>query len=459
MQLPSEFINKYQNLLGTAEAEEFLASFTGKVQKGFRLNPLKEDFTNVRYSLKEPVEYVKTGYYGEVSGRSLEHQAGYVYSQDLSAMYVAEITDALPGQTVLDLCAAPGGKSTHLAGMMANQGLLVSNEINRKRAAILAENIERTGAWNTIVLNEDPASLAKQFIEFFDKIVVDAPCSGEGMFRKDPDAIGYWTPDYPAKCAKRQREILSEAMKMLKPGGQLVYSTCTFAPEEDEQIVSWLIATYPYLKIVELPRYQGMDAGRPEFSDGNPNLAGTIRLMPHHFRGEGHFIAKLQDTRVLDLAPVKKKKRNKKGTNNNQLNAEQFKLWQDFAQANLLNCNFVKKDLKCYGDYLYLYPDNLPDLSSLKFMRPGLLLGVFKKKRFEPSYTFALALSTKHAKNVLEVSLEQWQSYVEGNPLILNESLKNGWYLLICEHKPFSFGKVVGNNVKNFFPKALRFKQ
>ena len=454
MQLPEEFINKYQ-ILFKNQANDFFESLSGEVQKGFRINPLKENYQNVSYALNQKVPYVKTGYYGEINGRSLEHQAGYVYSQDLSAMYVAEVVATKPGDIVLDLCAAPGGKSTHLAGMLANQGLLISNEINHKRAKILAENLERTGALNTVVLNEEPAFLAKQLGETFDKIVVDAPCSGEGMFRKDPDAIKYWSYDYPAKCAKRQKEILTEAMKMLKPGGQLVYSTCTFAPEEDEQIVTWLLENYPYLEVLEIPRFEGMDQGVPEFSDNNQQLTQTIRLMPHHFRGGGHFIAKLKDTRPTKKGSKKQKKAKK--TKVNQVNVEQYKLWQEFESKNLVNVSFNKDDLRCYGDHLYFYRSEWPDISKLKFMRPGLLLGVFKKKRFEPSYTLALALHSKQVKNVLTVDLKQWNEYVLGNPLSLNENLPNGWYLLMCQEKPFSFGKVVGKTVKNFFPKALRF--
>lgn len=454
VKLPEDFKKKYQALLGD-QAPAFFESLSGEVQKGFRLNPLKDNYKNVADSLAEPVEYVATGYVGEVSGKTLEHQAGYVYSQDLSAMYVGEVVEAKPGEKILDLCAAPGGKSTQIIEKMANQGLLVSNEINKKRALILAENMERTGARNSIVLNEDPATLAQNFKAYFDKIVVDAPCSGEGMFRKDPHAITYWHADYPAQCAKRQREILAEAVKMLAVGGELIYSTCTFAPEEDEQIISWLLQEYPYFEIVPLQKYTGMDSGNPAWGNDDPALTGTVRLMPHHFKGEGHFIAKLRDTRPAQVVKTKKNKRKKQ--NKAGLTQEQVALWKEFSTNFLKQDLFKVTELQCYGDHLYYYNKDWPDISRLKFMRPGLLLGVFKKKRFEPSYTLALALSATETEQKLVLTHEQWQQYVAGNTVTVATPQKNGWYLLICDDKPFAFGKVVNGTVKNFFPKGLRF--
>ena len=293
MILPDAFINKYQRLLGD-EAPAFLASFDQPSTGGFRVNPAKAAPTATLERAVGKVEYVPTGYRGPVDGKSLDHVAGAIYSQEPSAMYVGEVVAPQPGERVLDLCAAPGGKTTHLVAKMKDQGLLVANEIFRKRALVLAENLERWGTAQTVVTNESPADLEKHFPQFFDRILVDAPCSGEGMFRKEPAGIEYWTPDYPAECANRQRKILASALRMLKPGGTLVYSTCTFAPEEDEQNAAWLLATYPGLTMVPIKKYPGMDDGRPEWADGNPDLAKAVRLFPHHIAGEGHFIAKFQ---------------------------------------------------------------------------------------------------------------------------------------------------------------------
>lgn len=458
MNLPADFIEKYTNLFG-AEAGPFFASFDTEPQKGFRLNPLKHDFRNVDLDLSRPVEYSSVGYVGAVSGNSLEHQTGYVYSQDLSAMYVGEVCGPRPGEMILDLCAAPGGKSSHLASLMNNEGLLVSNEINRKRALILAENMERIGAENVIVTNEDPAGLTRAFDHCFDRIVVDAPCSGEGMFRKDHAAVRYWHGDYPAECAARQKLILADAMKMLKQGGTLVYSTCTFAPEEDEQVVSWLMQEYPYMELVPIRKYAGMDEGRPEFSDGNAELRGCVRLMMHHFQGEGHFIARIRDTREPVEAPSERKKDRKKRAGKSGLTSEQAELWHGFAAD--FGLDVRDENLKVLGDHLYFYRKSWPDISRLKFIRPGLQLGTFKKKRFEPSYSLALALDPAECPRVIETGRSDWQKYVAGNVITLTERPEqgNGWYLLVCEGKAYAFGKAVDLTVKNFFPKGLRIYQ
>ncbi|MFK5675535.1 RsmB/NOP family class I SAM-dependent RNA methyltransferase [Ligilactobacillus sp. LYQ60] len=458
MDLPVAFKEKYRQLLGEDEAEALFASFDTPPVKGFRLNPLKPHYQDVAVALTHPLSHVVDGYEGRVHGHTLMHQAGYVYSQDPSAMYVAAVTNPQPGERVLDLCAAPGGKTTQLAGMMANQGVLVSNEINTKRARVLAENVERTGARNVLVLNERPDHLATELAGYFDKVVVDAPCSGEGMFRKDPTAVKYWHTGYPAECARRQHEILRSAMALLRPGGQLVYSTCTYAPEEDEQVVAWLLREYG-LMVMPLKRYPGMDAGRPDFADEEAALAGTVRMMTHHFAGEGQFVAKLQDPRPAvsvggrSWHPRKKKSLKVSG----RLNKEQLQLWTAFQQETLPGFIVAPADLYVSGTYLYLYRHEWPALNGLTYQRPGLLLGTFKKKRFEPSYALALALRPEEVAHVLAVSEAQWAAYVSGQVLSLDEEHPTGWTLLTCAGKPFAFGKVVGRTVKNFFPKALRF--
>lgn len=458
MNLPVKFIEKYQQLLGE-EATAFLTSLqSGKVQKGFRLNPLKPNFKQVRTDLSRPLNYVATGYLGAITGRSLEHQTGYLYSQEPSAMYVAEAAAVQPGEYILDLCAAPGGKSTQLAGKLQGQGLLVANEIDAKRARVLAENLERTGATNVQILNEKPAKLIKKFKGFFDKVLVDAPCSGEGMFRKDPAAITYWSVDYPRECANRQREILKSAWQLLKPGGQLIYSTCTFAPEEDEQIAAWLLAEYPTLKLLPLKKYSGMDNGRPEFADDRAELTRAVRLFPHHFQGEGHFIAKFQDTQPQ---PGRRLKRAKKRSNQifRALSPNEQGYWREFCQLQFGRQLFKSVDLRVLNDKLYYVNHNWPELTGLRVVRPGLELGVFKKKRFEPAYGFALSLNPAFCQRVIELSLDQWNQYVQGQPLQLSSNKQpNGWYLLTCQQKAFSFGKVANQVLKNYFPKGLRLR-
>lgn len=273
MNLPQDFIEKYSELLGP-EAQAFFESFDQPAVSGFRTNPLKE--TQMEFA--DAIPDMPWSYYGKVSGKSPEHVTGLVYSQEPAAQIVGQVAAPAKGMKVLDLAAAPGGKSTHLLSYLDDAGLLVSNEISTKRSKILAENIERFGARNVIVTNESADRLAKIFPSYFDMIVLDAPCSGEGMFRKDPDAIQYWSADYPAQCAALQREILESAIEMLAPQGQLIYSTCTWSPEENEEIIAWLVEEF-HLELVDIPKINGMVEGI-----GYPE---TARMYPHHFKGEG----------------------------------------------------------------------------------------------------------------------------------------------------------------------------
>lgn len=448
MKLPEAFITKYTRLLGDS-APAFFASFDEPVYSGFRLNPLREQPTDL--PLTDPVPYTHWGYYGKVSGRSLPHQSGAVYSQEPSAMFVGEVAQPQPGERVLDLCASPGGKSTHLSSFLQNQGLLVSNEIMPKRAKVLAENLERFGVANALILNETPEKIAKTFPVFFDKVLVDAPCSGEGMFRKDPEAMSYWTPEYPQACADRQYDILREAVKVLKPGGELIYSTCTFAPEEDEQMIAWLLATYPELEVVPITKTAGIVDGKPEWADGNPALAGTARLFPHLMKGEGHFVAKLRCREAIGTAKKFKGQRP-------NLSIEQRALLAKFAKTTLTQ-TFDHKQLLTFGDQLYLMPIDTPDLGKLKVVRPGLHLGTFKKNRFEPSYALALALPANAVQTEIPITMADWRQVVHGDTItVTGLPINKGWARLTCEHQPVAFGKVVGQTIKNFFPKGLRFK-
>lgn len=447
MELPAEFISKYKKLLGD-EASAFLAAFDGTVQKGFRVNPNKAVTPAMTAKMTERIPYSPIGYYGRVNGNAMEHLAGAVYSQEPSAMTVGEFARPELNERVLDLCAAPGGKTTHLLSYLKQTGLLVTNEINPKRVTALGDNVERYGALNTVITNAAPDALAKEFSGFFDRILVDAPCSGEGMFRKDPDAVQYWTPDYPAECATRQREILTEAVKMLKPGGHLIYSTCTFAPEEDEQMMAWLLKTYPEFELEPLTKTAGMVDAKPEWADGNPELAKAVRLFPHRMRGEGHFIAKL----IYHGETAAKQKR----TVRDELTPANRQLWQDFLDKAGVK-HFPPLVLQAHGDQLYGIPAAMPLTRKAKVFRSGILLGSFKKKRFEPSYALALASDAIDLPKIA-IDHDQWQKYVHGETFQLATAVKkNGFRVLTCDDLPVGFGKVVGSTVKNFFPKGLRF--
>ena len=434
MQFPSDFIEKYNNLLGD-EAKDFFVSFDQEAVSAYRTNPLKKQ----QKDFPDAIPETPWGHYGKISGKSADHATGLDYSQEPAAQMVAQVAAPAKGSRVLDLAAAPGGKSTHLLSYLDNTGLLVSNEINPKRSKILVENIERFGARNVVVTNTSADKLAKVFKNYFDTIVFDGPCSGEGMFRKDPDAIQYWHKDYPSELAQLQKDILSDGLKMLAPGGQLIYSTCTWSPEENEGVVAWILENYPDLELVEIPKWNGMRGGI--------DFPETARMYPHHFKGEGQFVAKFQDKRVAEQARIKEGKSN--------LNKEQKQLWEDFAKKHL------KTDLdgllQVFGDNLYLLPKGLPDLSKVKIARNGLHLGVFKKKRFEPSFALGIALTSDEAVSSIELTQDQFAQYVSGNVVTLDQAQPNGWYQLLVDGNGFGFAKIVGNTVKNYYPKGLRF--
>lgn len=434
MKFPIGFEEKYQRLL-QEEAASFFSTFDEKPVSAFRINPLKEG----QLVFENPISNTDWGHYGKVSGKSPEHVSGLVYSQEPAAQMVGQIARPQKGMKVLDLAAAPGGKSTHLLSYLDNTGLLISNEINSKRAKVLVENIERFGAQNVVVTNESADCLAKVFSGYFDLIVLDSPCSGEGMFRKQPDAMDYWSPDYPAQCASLQREILEDAVKMLGHGGELVYSTCTWAPEENEEIVAWLLDTFP-LELVDIPKINGMVAGI--------DFPETARMYPHHFKGEGQFVAKFRFTGENKPAKVKSGRSN--------LTSEQKALWQAFQKEHLKV--ELEGTLQTFGDQLYLLPAGLPDLSKLKIARNGLHLGIFKKKRFEPSFALGLALQPSQVKNKLELNQQDFEVYVAGETLQIKEILPNGWYQLVIQGNGLGFAKLANQTLKNYFPKGLRFR-
>ena len=301
-ELPEAFKEKMKNLLGT-EYEAFLESYEKERVQGLRLNPGKTDekefLAKVPFHLTK-IPWAREVYYYDSSdrpGKHPYHEAGLYYIQEPSAMAVVELLDPKPGDCVLDLCAAPGGKTTQIAGRLMGEGFLLSNEIHPARAKILSQNVERMGIRNAVVANETPERLAERFPEFFDGMVVDAPCSGEGMFRKDEEACRQWSPDHVVMCAARQRQILDSAARMLKAGGRMVYSTCTFSPEEDEQTIEMFLSEHPEFEIEDMGVREGLSPGKPEWGiSAAETLRGTYRIWPHLSEGEGHYLAVLRKT-------------------------------------------------------------------------------------------------------------------------------------------------------------------
>ncbi|WP_438832704.1 RsmF rRNA methyltransferase first C-terminal domain-containing protein [Streptococcus pluranimalium] len=440
MTLPQDFINKYIELL-QEEAPSFLDSFSEAPVSGFRSNPLKEN----QIAFDNPIPKTEWGYYGKISGKSVEHVTGLVYSQEPAAQMVGQVAKPKPGMKVLDLAAAPGGKTTHLLSYLNNTGLLISNEINTKRSKILVENVERFGARNVLVTNESAERLAKIFPSYFDLIVFDGPCSGEGMFRKDPEAVKYWHKDYPKELSNLQKSILSDALAMLAPGGELVYSTCTWSPEENEEVVEWLLEEFSQLELIPIRAINGM-------SDSDL-IPGTVRMYPRSFKGEGQFIAKFKDVRPREEETKHKQKRKARQVS---LTKEQMNLWESFSQEHLKIT--LEGQYQVFGEQLYIIPAHLPDLSQLKIARNGLHLGTFKKKRFEPSFALGIALKPSEVVQKIEIDIEQFKEYVAGSQVNLHETYSNGWYQVVINGNGLGFAKIVGNQLKNFYPKGLRFK-
>ena len=389
--LPQEFEKRMQDMLGT-EYGEFLASYDRERYQALRINPLKVDrdrfLKQVPFSLRQ-IPWSEYGYYYEKDdqpGKHPYHEAGVYYIQEPSAMAPAEYIEAVPGEKILDLCAAPGGKSTQIAAKMQGQGIFVCNEIHPARAKILSENIERMGIINAIVTNETPQRLAEHFVEYFDKILVDAPCSGEGMFRKNENASEEWSLENVRICANRQDEILDCAASMLHSGGKLVYSTCTFAPEENEGSISRFLERHPEFFILKAEKKTGMSSGNPAWTiNAAENIEDTIRLFPHKLEGEGHYLA------VLQKSGEGSGRAYAKGGEEKSADKESYKAYLEFAKENLKEV--LEGIYLTFGDQLYLAPKQTPKLKGLKVLRPGLHLGTNKKNRFEPSHALALALN------------------------------------------------------------------
>ena len=452
MELPAEFLEKMQLILG-GEYELFLKSYDEKRKSALRINTLKGNKEKLFAALGEelsPVPWTEDGFFYTDKmqpGKSPLHEAGAYYIQEPSAMIPAELLKALPGECILDLCAAPGGKTTKIAADMQGEGLLVANEIHPKRAAVLSSNVERMGIKNTVVTNESSGRLLKKFPEFFDGILVDAPCSGEGMFRKDEEAIAQWSKENVLRCAVRQKEILENAAAMLRKGGRLVYSTCTFSPEENEKTVIGFLNEHPEFSIEETESLPFVSHGRPELADNDQRAAFTFRIWPHLTQGEGHFAAVLRKNgdsekgniyRQSVKAPCPK---------------EYEKLYKAFADEFLINP--PKGEISAFRDNLYIMPPFLPSLDSIKVLRFGLHLGTVKKNRFEPSHSLAMALKPNNAQRIeLKISEKKIFAYLRGET-IPAENLK-GWCLVSTEGYTAGWGKAAGGILKNHYPKGLR---
>lgn len=514
VKLPEDFVRKMRKLLGT-EAEGFFESYGKERKYGLRINPLKRGDGRPGFLEDlEKIPWTEEGYfYGEDlrPGKEPYHDAGLYYIQEPSAMSAAEILNPAPGERILDLCAAPGGKTTQTAGKMGQKGLLVSNEIHPARAKILSQNVERMGIANGVVTNMDPEDLVLAFPEFFDGILVDAPCSGEGMFRKDETAVREWSLEQVTLCAKRQAQILDCAAAMVRPGGRLVYSTCTFSPEENEQTIWDFLRRHREFSIERPDCADYFSPGRPEWvaaeESGEANslperlsLKDTIRIWPHKTAGEGHFAALLikspEGAERTDSAAGAleersgrgKEKRQEKGLGQKKGKSRE-KGWEAcrkkgwdknrdksgkelsaiseltaFCEENLLNPDrlFDGRKLLLFGENLYLVSEQMPNLEGIRVLRPGLHVGTLKKGRLEPAHGLALFLGA--GETVLQAEIGDGAaaaSYLRGETILaegaeITAGKDRGWTLVTVGGYSVGWAKLSGGILKNHYPKGLR---
>jgi NOL1/NOP2/sun family putative RNA methylase len=523
--LPEAFVGNMRRLLGDSY-EDFLSSLGEGRRNALRVNRLRlsaDSFESIAPFPVKRVPWTQNGYYVDYRDRPSQHpwyRAGVYYLQEPSAMAPAEILPVMPGDRVLDLCAAPGGKATQLGDRLCGRGLLVANEISPSRVRALERNMELFGISNCVVTNEPPSRLTSRFPEYFDKILVDAPCSGEGMFRKDPEAVKTWSLEKVEACVKIQREIILEAADMLRPGGFMVYSTCTFEPEEDELAVAYLLRERPQMELLEIPCTEGRQTFSPAFSlpylaergfvtkepeqgqtaarrmDGAsvppagklPDTGKAVRIWPHMAQGEGHFIALLRKQGGSSGGNPSRTS----GKNSSRAAADRTKpeAARQFLAVYAPEMDVDLRRIENRNGHLYLMPEGCPELRGLKFLRAGLYLGELKKDRFEPSQELALAISQRvqtlpepqegvsAARTQMSLSAgesfkvsgiiddgirimipssdQTLKAFLRGEAVRLEHPSENGWRLVCADVFPVGWGKMVNGTLKNHIPPAWR---
>lgn len=504
MNLPREFLERMERMLGE-EYGEFLRTYEEPRKFGLRVNTMKisvEEFVEAAPFHLTKIPWIDNGFYYEREDDPARHpfyHAGLYYLQEPSAMTPANILPVEPGERVLDLCAAPGGKATALGAKLKGRGLLVANDISASRARALLKNLEVFGIKNSFVTNAAPAKLAVQFEEYFDKILVDAPCSGEGMFRKDIANANAWSLKKVEECGKAQREITRQAVKMLRPGGLMLYSTCTFAPEENEGTINWILENFPEMELLEIPWYEGFTHGRPELAgeSGRPELTRCARIFPHKMEGEGHFLALLgkkggeTQRAPLDFPvqaeqknpvassgePVEGKRKMKKkelrarerlgiGSGAEQqesgsrrvpqgrqeAGAVEEKALREFFREIAPSYDLAKMEIR--KGQAYYIPEPPSVSGGIPFLRNGLYAGEIRNGRFEPSQSLAMALRKEEYGSVLDFDQRDGRvrQYLRGETIDvedLSPARPNGWQLVCVSGYPLGWGKLVQGTLKN----------
>lgn len=462
MSLPTAFEEKMKRLIGD-EYSEYLKCFDEPRHYGLRVNTAKistEDFLKIAPWPLEPVPWIHNGFYYDGENchpaRHPYYFAGLYYLQEPSAMTPADRLPILPGDRVLDVCAAPGGKATELGARLNGTGILAANDLSSSRAKGLLKNIELMGIGNVLILSEEPGKLIPYFREYFDKILIDAPCSGEGMFRKDKKMIRAWEEHGPEYFSKIQKSIITQAAEMLKPGGMMLYSTCTFSPEENEQTIEYLLETHPEFDLCEMEGYEGFSSGMPETTASrDERLSRTVRIFPYRMKGEGHYLALLKKggdevTHTCDALRSASPRKN-------ILPGELDDFLRDIKRE------FDPSRIDIRGDKVYYMPEGLPALNGVRFIRTGLLMGELKKKRFEPSQALAMNLKKEEYARTIDLSAkdERVIRYLKGETLDVEDlvsSKEKGWYLVCVDGYPLGFGKLARQMLKNKYLPGWRWQ-
>lgn len=440
---PNDFLNKMQELLSADDYATFLEDCEKTPYRGIRVNTLKCDIDKALKFLpfvNEQTPFCNKGFYIPYETKNIGdepfHHAGAFYVQEPSASSAVTVLDVQKGDRVLDLCSAPGGKSTQIAAELDGTGMLWSNEYVKNRANILLSNIERMGISNAVVSNCHPDTLCNALSGYFDKVLVDAPCSGEGMFRKDNTAIEEWSLEHSISCGERQLSILDSAALAVKDGGTLVYSTCTFSIYENEHVISRFLDTHKDFELVE----SGVDFGRKA-------LEKAVRILPSD-GGEGHFVAKLKKCGEWVETPVSSNPINKFPERDIAL-----KLYDEIFKTRVFGENFQK-----IGDKIILMPNiDLPSLNGLGVIRAGILFGEIKKNRIEPCHSLFMAAKKEDLKNFVNLSYDdlRLEKFYHGEEIDIDDKVK-GFTAVLVEGVSTGFGKASGGVLKNRYPKGLR---
>ena len=454
MNLPEDYQSRMQEMLGD-EYLQYLDSFNHSYGQTLRVNQLKmepADFIR-RFLLNGQVSWCDTGFYYEGDERlsaNPYYHAGIYYLQEPSAMAPAAFLPVEPGDRVLDLCAAPGGKSTALAARLQGEGFLLSNDISASRCKPLLKNMEMAGVTNSVITCEAPEKLAGRFAGYFDKVLVDAPCSGEGMFRREPSMVKSWSAEEVKRYAVLQREILFHAAQMLRPGGYLLYSTCTFAKEEDEQTVEYFLEQHKDFSLQELPLCEGIEMGRVEWTlHGREDVRNCRRFLPHKVKGEGHFAALFKKEESADSSfesvsgdwSIKEQKVSKEKIP---------EAMEDFMR-DIPDWKQWKKRIFFIKERAFLLPKHCPSLQGLRIVRSGLYLGDCLKKRFEPSQALAMALKSSEYKKSISFPAEdiRIEKYLRGETVEIDNTEIKGWTLFCVDGFPLGWGKCDRGRLKN----------